>query len=504
MATRKGTSLDGAKGSTRSDKVRITDLINLYKFPEKKWVVMRLSDGEMHSYATGWVRGKTKEGKPIKFPVNIRCYDPETQEFDSTIYDPWYELYQSEKGVERDSATIQLGRKFYLNAISRQSQKQKPSTIHKPTAGEKESGFKEKDSDTWTPWVPVALPPSVIDKLKELKGLNVVESKKTGASKTYSVAHERFGCDIRILYDSSKPPAQQYEVQLGDRRPLTDEEKAGLKWDTSGLAEESDEKSVKADFESWAKRMGIGLNKSKKAKGRSEDDEDDDSYDEDDDEPKSKKSKASSKSKKRPEPEDDEDEDEDEDDAGLDDEDADDEEDTPPPKSKKSSSSKSKAKSKRDEDDDEEDEEDEEDDDLDEDDDEEDEPVTKGKSKASASASAKSKASSKSKKRPEPEDEEDDEDEDDDLDDDEDDDEEEDTPPPKSKKASGKASTAVKASSKSKKRPDPDEDDDEDEDEDEDEDDDLDDDEEDEEDTPPPKSKKTAGKASASSTKKRK
>jgi hypothetical protein len=495
MSTRKGTSLDGAKGSTRSDKVKITDLINLYKFPEKKWTVLRLDDGVMHSYATGWVKGKTKEGKAIKFPVNMPSYDPETQEFDSTIYDPWYDLYTSEKGVDRDSATIQLGRKFYMNAISRQAQKQKPSTIHKPTAKERETGFKDKDSDTWTMWVPVALPPSVIDKLKELKGLNVVESKRTGASKTYSVAHAKFGCDIRIYYDSSKSPAQQYEVQLGERRPLTEEEIAGLKWDTSGLSTEQTEKEIRADYESWAKRMGLGLNKSKKSKGRDEEDEEDDEDDEDDTPPSKSKSKA--KAKKRPDP-DDEDDEEDDDDAGLDDDDdLDDEDDTPPPKSKGKAKAavKSKGKAKRpdpDEDDEDEDEDDDEDsdDDLDDDDedDEDDTPPAKSKSKAKPSTSAKVKGKAK---RPDPEDEDD---EDDDLDEDDEDDED-DTPPPKSK---GKAKAP--ASKAKSKRPDPDEDEDDDE-EDEDADDDLD--EDDEDDTPPPKKSKSKASATVASKKRK-
>lgn len=448
MATRKGTDLDGAKGNSRSDKVKITDLINLYKFPEKKWVTGRLY-GDIHSYATGWVRGKNKEGKAIKFPVNMPSYDPETQQFDSTKYDPWYEIYESEKGVERDDQTVQVGRKFYGNWLSRSQQRQKPSTISKPTAAERKSGFKDKDSDTWTPWVPYALPPGVITKIQELKGLNVVESRKTGSSKTYSVAHEKFGCDIRIYFDSSKAPGDQYQVQLGDRTPLTEEELAFLRWDTSNLAEEVPEDEVRRDFESWAKRVGYGLKKkAKKDKGRSEEDEDEDD-DLDDEPPKSKaKSKTSSKAK-RPEPEDEDDEPEDEEDDDL-------EDDDPPPKSK---SKKPAPKSKKPVD---EDGDDLDDDDLD--DDEDDEPAPKSKAKS------KPKTSSKSK-REEPEEDEDGDDDssddDDDLDDDDDDE-----PPPKSKAKS-------KTSSKTKKPVDEDEDDDLD-------DDDTDPDDEDDE---PPKSK---------------
>jgi hypothetical protein len=505
----KGTDFDSVKANSRSDKVKVTDLINVYKFPEKKWVTGRLN-GVIHSYATGWVKSKTKDGKATKFPVNMPSYDPDTQQFDSSKYDPWYEIYLSEKDVEREKQTVQVGKKFYCDFLVRNLQRQKPSTRSKPTAQERKTGFKDKDSETWTPWTCVALPPGLIQKIQELKGLNTVTSKKTGATKAFSVADEKYGRDVRIYFDSTKSPAEQYQIQMGETRtPLTEEELGFLRWDHSNLAPETDEEEVKRDFESWAKRMGVKLGKKKRT------DDDDEIGDDDDDEDakpsRSKKKTTSKKPSKKVQDDDDEDLDEDDED----------EDDVPPPKSKKG---KLAAKSKKvvedddeDEDDDSDDEDsdddsDDEDDDLDSDDDdsdedsdsdddgdddedEDDEPPAKSKGKSKVAAKSKSK-----KVVDDDEDDEDLDDEDEDEDEDSDDEDEDDTPPPPKKSSKSKpVSKPAAKTSKSKKKPEPDEDEDEDLDDDGD---DLDDDEDDT--PPPPAKKKPAAKAPAKKTAKRK
>ncbi|QBQ74622.1 hypothetical protein BcepSauron_242 [Burkholderia phage BcepSauron] len=497
MARQKGTDFDNINtNGNKRDKVKVTDVVTLFKFPEKKWVTLRLY-GDIHSYATAWVKTKTKDGKSTKFPIDLPSYDPTTQTFDSTKYDPWYEFSQQERdnNVERDDQMIQVGRKFYMNALLRHLQKQQPSTKIRPTSTEKETGFKDKDSDTWTPWQVLALSPGLIGKIRELKGLNTVTSKKTGATKTYNVSDEKFGRDIRILYDSTKSPGDQYQVVPGDSRtPMTEEELSFLRWDTSALASEppSDEETKK-EFESWAKRNGIKL---KSGKRRDEEDIDED----EDESPKKGKSKKTTTSKKKQVEEDDEDdEDLDGDDDGLDE----DEDDEPAPKKGKKAPAKGKKVVEEDDDDDL-------DEDEDEDEDEDDEPAPK-KGKKAAPAKGKKKQvdeddededdedldddeddepapkkgkAVKGKKKPVEEDDEDEDD--DDLDEDEDEDDE---PAPKKSK---------KAAPKGKKKPVED-------DEDEDEDEDLDDDEDDEDEEPAPKkSKKPAAKKVAKKTSKKK
>jgi hypothetical protein len=507
----KGTDFDNVRTGNRSDKPKITDKINLFKFPEKKWVTFRFF-GPTFSYATGWVKTKTKDGKPTKFPVSFPSYDPDTQQFDTTKYDPWYAIVQEEEDIrENDKKTVQVAKKFYCNALSRAAQKQQPSRLPKPTAAERKSGHKDKDSETWTPWVALALPGGAIRKLAELKPLNTVTSKKTGSTTAYAVSHDKFGCDVRIMFDSTKAPAEQYSVQIGERSPLTEEELAFLTWDLSDLAAESTEEETKRDYESWAKRMGIKV-KSKGKKAAEDDYEEDEDLDEEDededDEPAPKKGKgkpapakkaapAKGKGKKAAE-EDEEDEDEESDD--FDDEDED-EDDAPPPKKGKAAPAKKGKKVEEDEEDeddfgddedededsddeDDQDSEDEDDDldDEDEDEDEDDEPAPK---KGAKKAPAK-KPVAKGKKAAVEEDEDEDEDSDDEDEDDFDDEDEDEAPPPKkgAKKPVAKA-PAKKTAAKSKKVVEEEDEDD----------DDFDDEDEDEDDEPPARKKAPVKKA---------
>ena len=440
MAKQQGTDFDTVKTSNRKERQSIEDNINLFRFPEGKWVTLRLVGG-LFSYATYWCKVDNKDPKSTKrFSVVSPSWDPTTQEFDSTIYDPWRDLndsqpYDKDDKDFRNKQLVQIQKRFYLNAISRAAQKNAPSRLPKPTAGEREAGFKDKDSDTWTPYVVVGMSPGLVQKIKELSDLNTVESKKTGATKPYPVSNDKYGRDVRVKYDSSKPPANMYEVQLGERSALTEEELAYLQWDLSELVTPASETENRRDFEGWAQRMGIKTNKKRKHEVEEFDDEeldDDVESDEDDEEPKKKgkvgAKKALVKKGKKVVDEDEDEEDEDSDD--FDDEDEDDDDDDEAPKSKKKAPAKKPvAKGKKVVD---EDEDDESDSDFDEDDEEE-EPKKKGK------VAAKKAPAKKGKKVIDDED-----DEEDDLDDDDsDEDDEDDEPPAKSKKPVAKGKKKI-------------------------------------------------------------
>ena len=509
MARQQGTDLDDVKtsGGGGKDKKKITDLITPFVFPERKWVQLR-PYGPIHSYSTYWIKVKKKDGKFTKFPMDSPSYDPNTQQFDSTKEDPWYGLWQAEKDVPRDDQHVQISRRWWVNMLFMQALKQAPRRPPKPTAKERKSGFKDKESETWTPWVPVGLPKGAVEKIKELKGTNTVESSKTGNTTAYPVSHEKYGCVLLIKYDPDKSPAEQYQVQKGDRRPLSEEELAFLRWDTSELADpETDEKVIRADYEGWAKRMGIKTSKKRKhdVEELDEDLDEDEGLDEDEDDedeaPKRGKKKpaakkAPAKGKRRAsddEDEDDEDEDEDEDD--LDDDEDDEEEDEAPRRGKgKKAPPKRKGRASDDDEDEDEDEDDLDDDEDDEDsddeddededdlDEDEDDAPKRGKGKKVA---AKKKAPAKGKRKVV--DDEDDEDEDDlDEDDEDEDDEDEDDEPPRRGKA--KAKPAAKKGRRAV------EEDDEDEDEDDEDEDDLDEDDEDEDDEPPKRGRKAPAK----------
>lgn len=466
MSKTVGRDIDDVPVSGNNKDPKPEDIVDVLKLPEKKFVTLRLF-GPMYSYGMHWVKGKTKEGKPATFPKPCLAFDPSTGKPDSTKKCPWCDHHNANE-KEPD---VRFSVTNYINAIVRSEQKKAPEDIE-TTKAEAKSGFKEKDSDSWTPVKAFRAGTAILRQLKDLKQLNTHEDEN-GDTQAFGVSHPKYGRDVQVMYDSSKSPASQYTVHMGDHKPLKKSEKSYLIWDLSGLAVIPEYSEAKAEYDKWAEKMGL------KSKKRRDDDDDEDlsskkkrravdeDEDEDDEPPKKKKRAAADdddfdddeppKKKRKPADDDDDDEDvdldEDEDDEDdeppkkkgkkapakkaakksksrdedEDDEDDEDEEDDPPPKSKKSKS--------RDEDEDEEDEEDEEDDDP---------PPKKGK-KAAAKKPAKRK----------PADDEDDEDEEE-----EDDEDDEDDPPPRKKAA--KKPAAKKAAKKRKPADDDDDEDDDD------------------------------------------
>ena len=485
--------LDDVKGNDRSDRAKVGDLINVLTFPHEKWTTVRLN-GKVIARAVYWVKTKKKDGKFIKFPIACPSWDATTQSRDATKYDPWRDIEDADKvridagKMDKEDARVQFGVEYWINGLSRAEVKRRPSTSAKPNKAERASGFKEKDSDSWTPWFGVKMGKSLIGKIKNLKGLNTIESAKTGAVKSFSITDPKFGRDVRIHYDKNAAPADQYQVAMGDKRtPLTEEELSFLQWDLTAIEEKVDPKTVKSEFESWATRNGVKLKAKPSKADEDEDDEseDDEDMDDEDEAPargKKKPAPAKKAAKKRPVEDDEDEEDEDADEDDFDDED---EEDEPAPKKGKAPGKKAVKKKPVDDDEDDEDESEDDEDDFDDEDDEDEPAPKKGK------AAAKKAPAKKSAKKPVDDDDFDDEDEADDDDESEDDEDDFDDDEPAPKKAVKKGAAPAKKAAK--KRPvDDDEDDEEEADED-----DFDD--EDEEDEPAPKrpAKKAVKKAPA-------
>lgn len=432
----RGTDLDAVTVRGSANTFRMSDVVNMLEYPTKNgkpgWVTIRLF-GPVYSDAFFWA--KAKQGSTKSFRVSCRCYDPDTHQCVPEKYDPWYDEYRREcdENIDRKDRLLQYSRYFYMQAIVRKLQDNMPAK-NRLTAQEKKTGFKDPDSDSYTPVVVVQLTPKILSAIQDMKEDNIVKLK-SGTRKAYHVTDEKFGRDIMIKKDMSPgvAPGDIYQVKLAvdsGRTPLTEEEKEYLTWDMNTIyAPEQSEAEVKRDFESWARRMGLtkrkveteveeddddtedfeerSTPKLKKSPKKSEEDdfEDDDSDDFEDDEeeeetPKVKKSKKSKKSVE--EDEDDFDEDDSEDDF------EDDEEESKPAK-------KSSKKSVKDDDDDFDEE-----DDFEDDEEEEETPKSKKKS---------------SKKVVEEDEEDDDDDDDDDF---ENDDEEEEEPKPVKKSAKKK------------------------------------------------------------------
>ena len=362
-----------------NDSARIEELIDVFKWPDGKWVQVRLLDRGLLPISTHWVPIiGSKTGKESKIPRLCLNIDPTSGKALKGKC-PYCELGDTARAQDH----------YYFNAIIRELQEDQPKKAVKPTSAERETGFKDIDSRSWTPVRAIRLPGGLLDQFKAQKDLNKHKSKKTGETKKYAINHDKYGVDFNVMYDSTTKGAGKYKISKEGRTPLTEEELEYLVYDLDGaaIAKEMGLKTLEEalrDVKTMTLASGKGgKDDDEKSKGRRVIDDDDDVDLDEDDEPK----KKGKKSKHR---DDDEDEDDDEDDAPFkkkgkkskhrdddeddapfkkkgkkskhrdDDEDEDDEDDEDEKPSKKSKKSK---KSKHRDDDDDEDDEDEDDDD---------------------------------------------------------------------------------------------------------------------------------------------
>ena len=413
-----GAGFDGVKEPGGNKSKRFEDIYPMYEMDGDFHAVRLL--GPLVPIAMIWFelelpdkdkKGKTKIVRFPKYPLN---WDTETGSFDSSKKCPYHELHKSGKAKSR------IAVKYLSNCIDREAQEEYndlPDKKKRGTDEERETGIIAKDSKTKTCVRVIGLPSSMANAIKGMKDINKVKSKD-GEVKTFHVNHDKFGCDIEVKHIPNKEGTDQYQVQKGERSPLTDEEKEYLVYDVTvwdeliGLEKLED---AKEEAKRIAKSVGGGDDEDED-EDEDEDDIDLDAEDDEDDEdekPKKKAGKDKGKSRKKAKDDDDDDDD---------DEDEDEE-----PAKKKSSKGKKKAK---DDDDDE---------DFDFDDDEEEDEDEKPKSKKKAPAKKgkdddddddddeDEKPKSKSKKKP--------------KDDDEDDEEEDEKP----KKKAGKDKKKSKA-----------------------------------------------------------
>ena len=253
-----GQSIDDVAIGGARDRVRPSDLVDIYKVPEK-WTRLRLF-GPVFAYGGHWVTFKNKEGKKSMFYTPCSAFDQSTGRLDATLSCAWCQHKGAEEGAVRFSVD------YYTNCIVRSLQKQKPSEAVEPTEEEAQSGFKDKDSETWTPVRALRLSTGPLRLLKDLKSLNVHENKD-GDSEGYPVSHLRYGCDVNIKQNESAAPAQRYQVQKGEHTPLTKLERQYLTYDLSELQQQPSPEETELEYEKWFER-----NHKKKVEDEDEDD----------------------------------------------------------------------------------------------------------------------------------------------------------------------------------------------------------------------------------------
>lgn len=351
----------GDMNPVMDDRKRLDEVIDILTFPKKKWIQIRFLDVDILPVKQHWINILTsKTHKEINIPKFCVSFDPNTEDDLEGIDCPYCSL----------GSNVAKAQRFYLaNAIIRDIQEDEPAKKSKLTPAESESGFKDMDSDSWTPVRVVRLPMSLAKKIKDLGTLNKLKTK-SGDVVFYDVSHPSYGADVNIKFDPDETGANMYNVQLSGRTRLTPEEKEYLVYNLTDelldmcgretskeaqkeldrmdlMEKDGDGDSSKASKSTAKSSKSAGKSRGKGPKFQHEevtagddddyeldgDDEGEDDGDEDEAPPAKTKPKASAKTrstlaktaKKRPA----KDEDEDEDDSGDEDSSYDDEDDIP-------------------------------------------------------------------------------------------------------------------------------------------------------------------------------
>ena len=184
------------------------DIVDLFKLPSQTYVRIRLIGGVMQT-GSYWVTTRKKDGSTGQFNTGCNSWNPEMHTQDEDKPDPWrdFERDQIEAGVARNDRLVRFSTQYFMNAIIRNLQDTEPTRKAEHTSNEKDSGFKEKDSDSWTPVRVVSLSASVLDAIQKMKEINVVKLRKkdgTTVTKKFDVTHPKYGCDVLIMYDPTK------------------------------------------------------------------------------------------------------------------------------------------------------------------------------------------------------------------------------------------------------------------------------------------------------------
>lgn len=285
------------------DNAKIEELFDVYsasKDGKGAWVSLRFLPTPLIPIKVHWIKIRAgKEKKEVKIPKLCVSFDPlnakqprKDKEHKSC---PYCDL------AHGPQATAQSPIVYYTNAIVRDIQDSEPRKIVKPSKAERKAGFKDVDSDTWTPVRVIRLPLSVVTKLKKLEALNQVKDKATGGKKTKPLTDPKFGRDINIMYDKDVQGTDAYSVQLGEgRSKLTETEAKYMMYDLTdpyAILEAMGLETVKEAKAEFKKLEFVGHLDVEE--GDDEDDDDDDDDMDLDDEPKKKKKKSSDKVKKK-------------------------------------------------------------------------------------------------------------------------------------------------------------------------------------------------------------
>lgn len=335
------------KTNSRNDSVRMEEVVDMIKWVDKKWKPIRLLPLAPLHVRQIWINIYTgADNKEISIPRYDISFDPSNPDKPKKgIRCPYSALITADK----KTSPARAGDFWLFNAIDRDKQEEgAPRKSPKPTKEEAKTGFKDINSETWTPIGVARFTMTMIMRMNELSEDNKRKNKKTGKKEQYDATDADYGFDVKVKYKKDAPGTDKYSIDKVDDGAvaLTKEERSYLVWDLSEKLLDATGRMTPEQAAEDVKRMkvvGADLN----------DDDDDD----DDDEPKGKKG---AKKKRSLDDDDDEDEkpkkkkskvnfddDEDEKPKKKKKKSSDDDEDEAPKKKKKSSKEEAPAKKKK-------------------------------------------------------------------------------------------------------------------------------------------------------------
>jgi hypothetical protein len=314
----------------KGDSLRLDEVVDIIQWPKNKYFLFRILPIMPLQVRQVWIKlwagGKGKEKREVNIPryaIDFDPADPETPK--KGVKCPYMALAEKFKGEKEKP--VRAGDFWLFNVIDRDTQEEgPPRKASKPTKEEKKSGFKDINSETWTPVRVARLTMTSINRLQELSEENKIKSKKTGKTAQFDVSDAKYGFDTKLKFKPDAAGTDKYTIDKADGpTPLTDEEQGYLTWNlTEELLDATGRLTEKAAREDVKRMEIIGAEeiddedeededdkpKKKKGKSTSLDDDDDEkpkkkkkskpAFDDDDDEAEKPKKKKSSKVEEKP------------------------------------------------------------------------------------------------------------------------------------------------------------------------------------------------------------
>jgi hypothetical protein len=232
----------------------IDDQVEMLDWPKGGKSIAIRPVGPLAARGIHKIKVRKKDGTEVEIQKACLAFDPATDEKDSTKKCPYCKM---------PAELAKFSKLYFINAIVRPLQEDKPNKLKKITKEEDETGFKSMDSDSWTPVRVVRVPSSLALRFKQLGDKNVVKNK-TGDKKAFPVMHEKYGFDLDVSFDKNLPAANMYSADRaegpegGRYSPLTEEEDGYLLWDTDPLYAPEDFEEAKKEAKSLTDRWGGG------------------------------------------------------------------------------------------------------------------------------------------------------------------------------------------------------------------------------------------------------